>query len=112
QVGGPGAGGGDAGRNQGGRGGIRGIDAALPPLNWRVKSAGSRLRVLGASRTRCCRPSGNGLACSSRARCASADACRSARLPMLEIIALIVLLGKIGDMARRRGRSPSKFGLL
>jgi hypothetical protein len=31
---------------------------------------------------------------------------------MIEIIALLVLLGKIGDMARRRGRNPSLFGLL
>ena len=31
---------------------------------------------------------------------------------MLEIIALIALVGKIGDMARRRGRSPALLGLL
>ena len=31
---------------------------------------------------------------------------------MIEIIVLIVLMGKIGNMARRRGRSPNLFGLL
>ena len=31
---------------------------------------------------------------------------------MLEIILLLVLSGIIGDMARRRSRSPSLFGLL
>jgi hypothetical protein len=31
---------------------------------------------------------------------------------MFEIILLLVLSGMIGDMARRRGRSPSLFGLL
>jgi hypothetical protein len=31
---------------------------------------------------------------------------------MIELIVLIVLMGKIGDMARRRGRSPNLFGLL
>jgi len=31
---------------------------------------------------------------------------------MIEIVALFLLLGKIGDMARRRGRSPNLFGLL
>jgi hypothetical protein len=31
---------------------------------------------------------------------------------MIEIITLIVLLGKIADMARRRGRSPALFSIL
>jgi len=31
---------------------------------------------------------------------------------MIEVVALVVLLGKIGDMARRRGRSPNLFGLM
>jgi hypothetical protein len=31
---------------------------------------------------------------------------------MLESIALIVLIGKVSDMARRRGRSTSLFGLM
>lgn len=31
---------------------------------------------------------------------------------MIEIIAVLLLAGVIGDMARRRGRSPTLFGLL
>lgn len=36
----------------------------------------------------------------------------SSEAQMIEIIVLVVLLGMIGDMARRRGRSSSRFGLL
>lgn len=31
---------------------------------------------------------------------------------MIEIVSLVILLGVIGDMARRRGRHPSLFGLM